>query len=78
MQHGLQSHLFLFLHLLIDYFCVKTEEEDNAVIMDPGENGLSTQSCMSVQQNSEANSAVHHVDRLAYGNYCSFLLPRDS
>ncbi|KAM4788215.1 BEN domain-containing protein 2 isoform 2-T2 [Cyanocitta cristata] len=51
-----------------DYLCVKTEEEDEAVIMDHGENGLSTQSCMPVQQNSEANSAVHHVRQLAYGS----------
>ncbi|XP_068858961.1 BEN domain-containing protein 2 isoform X2 [Aphelocoma coerulescens] len=51
-----------------DYLCVKTEEEDEAVIMDHGENGLSTQSCMPAQQNSEANSAVHHVRQLAYGS----------
>ncbi|XP_039406940.1 BEN domain-containing protein 2 isoform X1 [Corvus cornix cornix] len=51
-----------------DYLCVKTEEEDEAVIMDHGENGLSTQSCMPVQQNSEANSAVHHMGQLAYGS----------
>ncbi|XP_068858971.1 BEN domain-containing protein 2 isoform X3 [Aphelocoma coerulescens] len=36
--------------------------------MDHGENGLSTQSCMPAQQNSEANSAVHHVRQLAYGS----------
>lgn len=73
MQNGLQSYLFLFLHLLIDYLCVKTEEEDDAVIMDHGDNGLSPQNFMPVQQNSE-NSSVHHMSQLSYGNYCSFLL----
>ncbi|KAI1241579.1 hypothetical protein IHE44_0005059 [Lamprotornis superbus] len=38
------------------------------MIMDHGSNRLSTQSCMSVQQNSEANSAVHHMSQLAYGS----------
>ncbi|XP_014106812.1 PREDICTED: BEN domain-containing protein 2 [Pseudopodoces humilis] len=51
-----------------DYVCVKTEEEDEAVIMGHGDNGLSTQSFMPVQQNSEANSAVHHMSQLAYGS----------
>lgn len=67
-QNGLQTYLFLFLHLLIDYLCVKTEEEDEAVIMDQGDSGLSTQSFMPVQQNSEASSAVHQMNQLAYGN----------
>uniref|UniRef100_A0A8C5J155 BEN domain-containing protein n=1 Tax=Junco hyemalis TaxID=40217 RepID=A0A8C5J155_JUNHY len=66
MQNGLQSYLFLFL--LLDYLCVKTEEEDEALIVDPGDSGLSAQSCMPVQQNSEANSAVHHMSQLAYGS----------
>ncbi|CAN8196745.1 unnamed protein product [Coccothraustes coccothraustes] len=64
MQNGLQSYLFL----LIDYLCVKTEEEDEALIVDHGDSGLSTQSCMPVQQNPEANSAVHHMSQLAYGS----------
>ncbi|KAM7065922.1 BEN domain-containing protein 2 isoform 2-T2 [Acridotheres tristis] len=51
-----------------DYVCVKAEEEDEAVIMDHGNNRLSTQSCMPVQQNSEANSAVHHMSQFAYGS----------
>ncbi|KAF2980706.1 hypothetical protein EK904_001237 [Melospiza melodia maxima] len=66
MQNGLQSYLFLFL--LLDYLCVKTEEEDEALIVDPGDSGLSAQSCVPVQQNSEANSAVHHMSQLAYGS----------
>lgn len=74
MQNGMQSYLFVFLHLLIDYLCVKTEEEDDAVIMDHGDSGLSTQSFMPVQQSSEANSAVHHMSQLSYGNYCSFFI----
>ncbi|KAM7065923.1 BEN domain-containing protein 2 isoform 3-T3 [Acridotheres tristis] len=36
--------------------------------MDHGNNRLSTQSCMPVQQNSEANSAVHHMSQFAYGS----------
>ncbi|XP_014731267.1 PREDICTED: sex comb on midleg-like protein 1 [Sturnus vulgaris] len=51
-----------------DYVCVKAEEEDEAVIMDHGNNRLSTQSCVPVQQNSEANSAVHHMSQFAYGS----------
>ncbi|XP_057874574.1 BEN domain-containing protein 2 isoform X2 [Melospiza georgiana] len=51
-----------------DYLCVKTEEEDEALIVDPGDSGLSAQSCVPVQQNSEANSAVHHMSQLAYGS----------
>ncbi|XP_039912847.1 BEN domain-containing protein 2 [Hirundo rustica] len=51
-----------------DYVCVKAEEEDEAVIIDHGDNGLSTQSFMPVQQNSEANSAVHHMSQLACGS----------
>ncbi|XP_038002514.1 BEN domain-containing protein 2 isoform X2 [Motacilla alba alba] len=51
-----------------DYLCVKTEEEDEALIIDHGDSGLSTQSCVPVQQNSEANSAVHHRSQLAYGS----------
>ncbi|XP_071286565.1 BEN domain-containing protein 2 isoform X4 [Agelaius tricolor] len=51
-----------------DYLCVKTEEEDEALIVDHGDSRLSTQSCMPVQQNSEANSAVHHMSQLAYGS----------
>lgn len=53
-------------------------EEDVEVIIDPGENGLSTQSCVSLEQNSEVNSGVHHVAQLAYGNYCTFLLCSNS
>ncbi|XP_068035060.1 BEN domain-containing protein 2 [Anomalospiza imberbis] len=54
-----------------DYLCVKTEEEeeeDEALIMDHGDNGLSTQSCMPVQQNSEGNSSVHHMRQPTYGS----------
>ncbi|XP_032908945.1 BEN domain-containing protein 2 [Catharus ustulatus] len=51
-----------------DYVCVKTEEEDEAMMMDHGDNRLSTQSCMPAQQNSGANSAVHHMSQLAYGS----------
>ncbi|KAJ7396557.1 hypothetical protein BTVI_144592 [Pitangus sulphuratus] len=50
-----------------DYICVKSEDDVEAVIMDHGEHGLSTESCMSMEQNCEANSAVHHVGQLAYG-----------
>lgn len=57
----------------IDYGSVNVED-DVEVIIDPGENGLSTQSCVSMEQNSEVNNVVHHVAQLAYGNYCSFLL----
>lgn len=60
--------------MLIDYASVNIEDDVEAVIIDHGENGLSTQSCMSMEQNSEVNSVVHHVAQLAYGNYCSFLL----
>ncbi|XP_053827222.1 BEN domain-containing protein 2 isoform X1 [Vidua macroura] len=56
------------LILIPNYLCVKTEEEDEALIMDHGDNGLSTQSCMPVQQNSEGNSSVHHMSQLAYGS----------
>ncbi|XP_066170023.1 BEN domain-containing protein 2 [Sylvia atricapilla] len=51
-----------------DYLCVKTEEEDEAVIIDQGDSRLSTQSFMPVQQNSEVNRAVHHMSQLAYGS----------
>lgn len=66
-------NLFLFLHMLIDYVSVNVEDDVEAVIIDHGENGLSTQSCVSMEQNSDVNG-VHHVAQLAYGNYCSFLL----
>ncbi|XP_059695815.1 BEN domain-containing protein 2 [Haemorhous mexicanus] len=51
-----------------DYLCVKTEEEDEALMVDHEDIGLSTPSCMPVQQNPEANSAVHHMSQLAYGS----------
>ncbi|XP_071412091.1 BEN domain-containing protein 2 isoform X2 [Pithys albifrons albifrons] len=37
-------------------------------MMDHREHGLSTQSCMSVEQHCEENSAVHHVGQLSYGS----------
>ncbi|XP_049690100.1 BEN domain-containing protein 2 isoform X3 [Accipiter gentilis] len=51
-----------------DYASVNIEDDVEAVIIDHGENGLSTQSCVSMEQNSELNSVVHHVAQLAYGN----------
>ncbi|PKU44925.1 hypothetical protein llap_4769 [Limosa lapponica baueri] len=48
------------------YVSVNVEDDDEAVMIDHGENGLSTQSCVSMGQNSEVNS-VHHVAQLAYG-----------
>ncbi|GAB0178541.1 BEN domain-containing protein 2 [Grus japonensis] len=51
-----------------DYVSVNVEDDVEAVIIDHGENGLSTQSCMSMEQNSEVNSAVHNVAQLAYGS----------
>ncbi|XP_075631712.1 BEN domain-containing protein 2 [Balearica regulorum gibbericeps] len=51
-----------------DYVSVNVEDDVEAVIIDHGENGLSTQSCMSMEQNSEVNSAVHSVAQLAYGS----------
>lgn len=71
MQNGV---LFLFLYMLIDYVSVNVEDDVEAVIMDHGENGLSPESCMSMGQNSEVNSGVHHVAQVVYGNYHSFLL----
>ncbi|XP_025917287.1 BEN domain-containing protein 2 isoform X3 [Apteryx rowi] len=52
---------------------VSVEDDVEAVIIDnseveDGENGLSTQSCMSMEQNAEVNSDVHHVAQLAYGS----------
>ncbi|KAM6315426.1 BEN domain-containing protein 2 isoform 2-T2 [Podargus strigoides] len=55
-------------YCLRDYVSMKAEGNEGAVIIDRGENGLSTQSCMSMEQNSEANSVVHNVAQLAYGN----------
>jgi len=55
--------------MLIDYVSVNVEDDDEAVIIDHGENGLSTQNCVSMEQNSEVNSVVHHVAQLTYGNY---------
>ncbi|XP_068539945.1 BEN domain-containing protein 2 isoform X2 [Anas acuta] len=56
-----------------DYDPVNVEDDVEAVIIDnseaeDGENGLSTQSCVSMEQNSEVNSNVHHVPQLAYGS----------
>ncbi|XP_041255624.1 BEN domain-containing protein 2 [Onychostruthus taczanowskii] len=52
-----------------DYLCVESEEEeDESLIVDAGDSRLSTQSCMPAQQNSEANSVVHHTSQLAYGS----------
>ncbi|XP_061220494.1 BEN domain-containing protein 2 isoform X2 [Neopsephotus bourkii] len=51
-----------------DYVPVNVEDDVEAVVIDNGENGLSTQSCVSMEQNSEVNSGVHHVAQLAYGS----------
>ncbi|XP_062430323.1 BEN domain-containing protein 2 [Rhea pennata] len=56
-----------------DYVSVSVEDDVEAVIIDnseveDGENGLSTQSCMSMEQNAEVNSDAHHVAQLAYGS----------
>ncbi|KAM9203358.1 sex comb on midleg-like protein 1 [Mergus octosetaceus] len=56
-----------------DYDPVNVEDDVEAVIIDnseaeDGENGLSTQSCVSMEQNSEVNSSVHHVPQLTYGS----------
>ncbi|KAM8821124.1 BEN domain-containing protein 2 [Eudromia elegans] len=58
---------------LNDYVSVSVEDDVEAVIIDnseveDGENGVSTQSCMSMEENSEENSDVHHVAQLAYGS----------
>ncbi|XP_057275512.1 BEN domain-containing protein 2 isoform X2 [Pezoporus wallicus] len=52
----------------IDYVPVNAEDDVEAVIIDNGKNGLSTQSCVSMEQNSEVNSGVHHAAQLAYGS----------
>ncbi|XP_064928377.1 BEN domain-containing protein 2 isoform X2 [Columba livia] len=51
-----------------DYVSVNVEDDVEAVIMDHGENGLSPESCMSMGQNSEVNSGVHHVAQVVYGS----------
>ncbi|KAM9567611.1 BEN domain-containing protein 2 isoform 2-T2 [Guaruba guarouba] len=51
-----------------NYVPVNVEDDVEAVIIDNGENGLSIQSCVSMEQNSEVNSGVHHVAQLAYGS----------
>ena len=65
--------------MLIDYDSVNVEDDVEAVIIDnseteDGENGLSTQSCVSMEQSCEINSNVHHVAQLSYGNCTSFSL----
>ncbi|XP_057275513.1 BEN domain-containing protein 2 isoform X3 [Pezoporus wallicus] len=50
------------------YVPVNAEDDVEAVIIDNGKNGLSTQSCVSMEQNSEVNSGVHHAAQLAYGS----------
>ncbi|KAM4681931.1 BEN domain-containing protein 2 isoform 3-T4 [Amazona ochrocephala] len=50
-----------------DYVPVNVEDDVEAVIIDNGENGLSTQSCVSMEQNSEVNG-VHHMAQLACGS----------
>uniref|UniRef100_A0A6G1RNF2 BEN domain containing 2 n=1 Tax=Hypotaenidia okinawae TaxID=2861861 RepID=A0A6G1RNF2_9GRUI len=51
-----------------DYMSVNAEDDVEAVIIDHGENGLSTQSSMPMEQNSEVNSAVHNMAQLPYGS----------
>ncbi|XP_075285129.1 BEN domain-containing protein 2 [Opisthocomus hoazin] len=58
-----------------DYVSVNVEDDDEAVIIDHGENGLSTQNCVSMEQNSEVNSVVHHVAQLTYGSEGLSMLP---
>ncbi|CAM9624136.1 unnamed protein product [Bubo scandiacus] len=55
-------------HHLRYYVSVNVEDDVEAVIIDRGENGLSTQSCVSMEQNSEVDGVVHHVAQLAYGS----------
>ncbi|KAM4681930.1 BEN domain-containing protein 2 isoform 2-T3 [Amazona ochrocephala] len=50
-----------------NYVPVNVEDDVEAVIIDNGENGLSTQSCVSMEQNSEVNG-VHHMAQLACGS----------
>ncbi|XP_068251672.1 BEN domain-containing protein 2 isoform X2 [Nyctibius grandis] len=47
---------------------MNVEDDDEAVIIDHGENGPPTQSCVSMEQNSDINNVVHHVAQLAYGS----------
>ncbi|XP_032866017.2 BEN domain-containing protein 2 isoform X2 [Tyto alba] len=51
-----------------DYVSVNVEDDVQPVIIDHGENGLSTQSCVPMEQNSDVNSVAHHVAQLAYGS----------
>jgi len=72
-------NLFVFLHLLVDYKPVYVEDDLEAVIIDSseiqdGENDLSTQSYMWMEQNFEVNSNVNRMAQLACGSCTSFSL----
>ncbi|XP_055658067.1 BEN domain-containing protein 2 isoform X1 [Falco peregrinus] len=51
-----------------DYVSVNAEADVEAVMIEHGEDGLSTQSCVSMEQNSEVNGVVNHVTELAHGS----------
>ncbi|XP_077672541.1 BEN domain-containing protein 2 isoform X3 [Eretmochelys imbricata] len=55
-----------------DYVSVRVEDDVEAVIIqnseiEDAENGLSTQGCVSVEQNAQVNSDDHYMTQLAYG-----------
>lgn len=63
-----------FLYMLLDYVSVRVEDDVEAVIIqnseiEDAENGLSTQGCVSVEQNAQVNSDDHYMTQLAYGKY---------
>ncbi|EMP25678.1 BEN domain-containing protein 2 [Chelonia mydas] len=63
---------FLSEHFITDYVSVRVEDDVEAVIIqnseiEDAENGLSTQGCVSVEQNAQVNSDDHYMTQLAYG-----------
>nr|XP_042696131.1 BEN domain-containing protein 2 isoform X2 [Chrysemys picta bellii] len=55
-----------------DYVSVRVEDDVEAVVIENSEiedteNGLSTQGCVSVEQNAQVNSDDHYMTQLAYG-----------
>ncbi|XP_071605039.1 BEN domain-containing protein 2 isoform X1 [Heliangelus exortis] len=50
-----------------DYISVNVEDDVEALIIDHGENGLGTQNCISMEQDSEVSNVVPHMAQLAYG-----------
>lgn len=73
MQNFILFYFFLFSYMLLDYVSVSVEDDVEAVIienseMEDAENELSTQNCLSVDQNSQVNSDDRYMTQLAYGN----------